>query len=338
MDLRRLKAFATVAEHGTVLKAAQLLHITQPALSRQIGGLEHELGFKLFNRIGRRLALTSRGEQLLDDCRSLLAHADAIGERAQALRRGEIKALKVAASALTIQGMFPTFLHRYAERFPDVRLSLIEADAAEHFGMLERGEAHLSVNVINAGQVDDHKFASYPLPQFQILAACAPGLGIDAAETIEISRLVEHPLLLPDQSYATRILFDAACRLAGARPRILLESAAAHALLALAEEGHGVAIIPSILQTDRSPLRILRVTHRREPLRISLAVLWDGQRTLPHYAEQFSELLAAHLREAFSIPQSPRPKAATRPPARSKHPRRRSRSVKRFTQRRDRPQ
>ena len=53
MDLRRLKAFVTVAEHGTVSKAAQLLHITQPALSRQIDALERELGFKLFGKLSR---------------------------------------------------------------------------------------------------------------------------------------------------------------------------------------------------------------------------------------------------------------------------------------------
>src|SRR5215207_243493 len=126
MDLRRLKTFVTVAEHGTVSKAADVLHITQPALSRQINGLEQELGFELFQRAGRRLLLTPRGEQLLGDCRSLLAHAGTVGERAQALRRGELKVLKVATSALTIEGAFPIFLHRYAERFPGVRLALIE--------------------------------------------------------------------------------------------------------------------------------------------------------------------------------------------------------------------
>jgi DNA-binding transcriptional LysR family regulator len=310
MDLRRLKTFVTVAEHGTVSKAADVLHITQPALSRQISGLEQELGFKLFGRAGRRLVLTPRGEQLLGDCRSLLRHAGAVGERAQALRRGEIKVLKVAASALTIEGSFPTFLHRYAERFPGVRLALIEADADEHLDLLERGEAHLAVNVINVVQVDDHRFATYLLPKFQILAACVPALDVDGTDTIEIRRLTEHPLLLPDASYATRTLFDAACRLAGVRPTVLVESAAAHALLALAEEGHGIAIIPSILRTDRSPVRIMRVTHRREPLQIALAVLWDKRRTLPRYAEGFSELLAAHMREVFPISRPSPPKAA----------------------------
>ena len=65
MDLKRLKSFVAVAEQGTVSKAAHLLRITQPALSRQIGALEQEIGFKLFARAGRRLALTARGEQLL---------------------------------------------------------------------------------------------------------------------------------------------------------------------------------------------------------------------------------------------------------------------------------
>jgi DNA-binding transcriptional LysR family regulator len=310
MDLRRLKAFVTVAEHGTVSKATDVLHITQPALSRQISGLERELGFKLFGRAGRRLVLTARGEQLLADCRSLLGHACAVAERAQALRRGEIKVLKVAASALTIDGLFPTFLHRYAQQFPGVQLALIEADAQKHLDLLERGEAHLSVNVLNVVQVDDHRFASYLLPQFHILAACMPTLDLGRTDTIEIRRLAEHPLLLPDASYATRKLFDQACRQAGVRPNILVESAAAHALLALAEEGHGVAIIPSVLRTDRSPVRTMQVTHRCEPLHIALAVLWDKRSTLPGYAEGFSELLAAHIREVFPISRPSRADAA----------------------------
>ena len=102
MDLRQLRTFVAISEHGTVSQAARVLHITQPALSRQIDGLEAEFGFELFERVGRRLRLTAQGEQLLGDCRSLLACAGALRERAQALRRGDIKVLKVAASALTI--------------------------------------------------------------------------------------------------------------------------------------------------------------------------------------------------------------------------------------------
>ena len=96
MDLRHVRTFVTVAELGTVSKAALRLRIAQPALSRHISDLEAELGFKLFDRVGRRLLLTGEGEQLLRDCRGLLNYASAIGEQAQLLRRGDTGVLKVA--------------------------------------------------------------------------------------------------------------------------------------------------------------------------------------------------------------------------------------------------
>ncbi len=300
MDLKQLKTFVTVAEHGTVSRAAAVLHVTQPALSRQIRSLEEQLGFPLFEREGRRLILSPRGEQLLGDCRGILACVRSLGERAQALRRGDLKVLKVAASALTIEAIFPRFLHHYAEQVPDVRLDLIEADAATHLTMLERGEAHLSINVINGIHIDDHRFGSHVLPPFRLLAARAPDHPFGSEATIDIASLVRHPLLLLNQNYATRNVFDAACGLAAVRPQVMFESSTANALLALARQGHGVAVIPSIIETDPATIRTSPVTYRGESLLLTLAVLWDKRRTLPHYAESFAELLTAFLREAFT--------------------------------------
>jgi hypothetical protein len=116
MDLRHARTFVTVAELGTVSKAAARLHTAQPALSRQIGNFERELGLKLFDRVGRRLLLTGEGEQLLGDCRSLLSYASAVGERAKLLRRGDTGTLKVAASPQFIEGVMSDFLRRYAQR------------------------------------------------------------------------------------------------------------------------------------------------------------------------------------------------------------------------------
>jgi DNA-binding transcriptional LysR family regulator len=313
IDLRRMRTCVTVADCGTVVRAAQVLRITQPALSRQIRGLELDLGFTLFERAGRRLVVTPRGEQFLGDCRGLLAHAGALHERAQALRRGDVKVLRVAASALTIEGTFPTFLQVYAERVPGVQLSLVEQDdPAEHLNMLERGDVHLSVNVVNNVRVDPTRFASYALPAFQVLAACPPSLGIKQADAIDIRQVVEHPLLLPNASVATRMIFDAACRLAGATPTMLLESRAVHALLALAEAGQGVAIVPSILRPDRTALHVMRVTHLSKPLPIFPAVLWDRRRPRPRYADSFAEWLAAHYRKIFPGSLPPRRQSGKR--------------------------
>jgi DNA-binding transcriptional LysR family regulator len=124
------------------------------------------------------------------------------------------------------------------------------------------------------------------------LAACAVSLELGQAGHIDIGHLASYPLLLLDSGYTIRRLFDAACRLADVKPNILLESRAPHTLLALAEAGEGVAILTSLLRTDRYKLRIVRVTHHRKPIRERFAIQWDKRRPLPPYAESFCEALA----------------------------------------------
>src|SRR5262249_13582771 len=113
---------------------------------------------------------------------------------------------------------------------------------------------------------------------------------------------------LLDPGYSIRRLFDAACRLADVEPNILLESRAPHTLLALAEANHGVAIIPSLQRTDRYTLKIVRVTHRRRPLRERFAIQWDKRRPLPPYAEGFCHALADYMCGVLPITQPSRTK------------------------------
>ena len=297
MELRRLRTFVTVAELGTVSKAAVRLRITQPALSRQIIDLQDELRLRLFDRVGRGLVLTAEGEQFLGYCRGVLAHIDALGERAEVLRRGDTGVLKVAAPPHTIESVLAAFLPRYAERFPNVHVKLTEALGREQTAMLERGEVHIGIR----HDQGDRRFESRILPPDEVLGAFAPSLALGHVGTIDIAQLAAHPLLLLDQGYSIRRLFDAACRLADVEPDIRLESRAPHTLLALAEAGQGVAIIPSVLRTDRYALRIVRVTHRRKPVRERYAIQWDRRRPMPPYAEGFCDALAKHMRELLPI-------------------------------------
>ena len=314
MDLRHTRTFVTVAELGTVSKAALRLRIAQPALSRQISDLEQELGLKLFDRVGRRLLLTGEGEQLLSDCRGLLSYASALGERAQLLRRGDTGVLKVAATPLHIEGVFSQFLHRYAQRFPNVQVKVREGSGLEILAMLERGEIHLGQMLPYAVALDDGRFGSQPLEPAELLAACHPPLTLGNRGAIEVGRLSPYPLLLLDSGFGLRRAFDAACRLSGLKPNILLESCGPHTLLALAEAGHGVAIIASTFRTQGYDLKIVRVTYRGRPLHEPLAVLWDKRRPLPRYATAFCEMWAEHVREVFPItrPSEPKPSATVK--------------------------
>jgi len=298
MDLKRLRTFVAVADLGTVSRAAVRLHISQSALSRQIGDLEYECGFKLFDRIGRRLFLTTRGEQLLDDCRGVLGQLGSLGERIELLKRGDSGVLKVAAPPQTIESVLTGFLPRYAERFPNVHVRLTDALGMDQVPLLERGEVHVG---IRHDQGVNPWFDSLALPSDDVLAAYRPSFQLGHRGLIDIASLAPHPLLLLDSGYSVRRLFDAVCRVAGVKPNILLESRSPHTVLALAEAGQGVAIVPSVLRTDRYRLKIARVSHRRKPLRDRYVIQWDRRRPMPSYAQQFCAGLAAYMRDVLPI-------------------------------------
>jgi LysR family nitrogen assimilation transcriptional regulator len=302
MDLRHIRTFVTVAEAGTVSRAAERLHVAQPALSRQIANLEGELGLRLFDRVGRRLLLTSEAEQLLADCRGLLNYARALGEQAQVLRRGDVGVLRVSSSPHFIEGIFPDFLRLYAARYPNVQVRLIDAAGPQLFAMLERGEIHLAQSALRAITPDEQRFGSHALAPMEMLAACHPKLGLGADGAVDIGRLASYPLLQPTPDFIMRRSFDAACRLAGFTPNNVLECRAPHGLLAMAEAGHGVAIIPSALRIHRYRVRVMRVTYRGKPIEEPLAMLFDKRRPLPGYARVFCEMLAEHVRKTFPVP------------------------------------
>jgi DNA-binding transcriptional LysR family regulator len=300
VDLRHVRTFVTVAELGTVSKAAERLHVAQPALSRQIAALEDELGLKLFDRVGRRLLLTSAGEQILKDCRGLLNYVRAVGEQAQVLRLGDVGVLRVSASPHLIEGIFPDFLKHYARRYPNVQVRLVDAAAGiEALAMLERGEIHLLQTIVRAIAPDEQRFQSHLLAPMQMLAASHPKLRLGTQDTVEITSLAPYQLLQATSDFAMRRNFDAACRLAGFTPNNVLECRAPHALLAMAEAGHGVAIIPSALRLHRYKVRVQRVTYGGQPLEEPLTILSDRRRPLPGYATVFCEMLAQHVRKGF---------------------------------------
>jgi LysR family transcriptional regulator, nitrogen assimilation regulatory protein len=298
MDLRHLRTFIAVADLGTVSKAAVRLRIAQPALSRQISVLEQGLGLKLFERVGRRLVLTGEGEQLLGDCRSLIGQADSLGERAGLLRHGDSGVLKVAATPHVIESVLSEFLDRYAERYPKVDVKFFEASGVAQLVLLERGEVHIGLRHVDS---DEAHLGSHPLPLVTVVAAGHPALKLGRRGRVEISRLSTHPLLLLESGYALRRTFDAACRLATFEPNILLESHSAHTLLALAETGRGVAIIPSVVRVDRYKLQFAWVTHRRKMLGGSFAAQWNKRRVLPPYAKGFCEMLGKYMRQVGPI-------------------------------------
>lgn len=310
MDLRQLRTFVTIAEQGTVSRASAELRVAQPALSRQIQDLEGELGIKLFDRIRRRLALTTEGKLLLADCRGALNAVSSIKDRARSLRQPDSGVLNVAATPQTIDGVLSIFLARYQRVRPNVHVTLIEAVGAELMAALHRGQAHLLIATAGAIETSDQAVETIWLPSLEFVAASGLGTELAQSRRMDIRGLGSRPLLLLNRSFAVRQAFDAACRIAEFKPNIRFESRTPHTLLALAEAGLGIAVVPSVVATHRYKLEIVGLAYRNKPLREAYGLVFDRQRARPPVADEFSRALASYVREAFPIsrPSALRPK------------------------------
>jgi len=295
MDLKHFRTFVAVAEYGTVSRAATRLHTVQPALSRQIIDLESELGITLFHRIGGRLRLTTEGEQLLGSCRRLLGYASSIRDEVQELRRGDSGVLKVIAGPQMLDNVFSTFLRPYAKHYPKVQVKLIEGIGNDVLAMVERGEAQLGVIAHEAIPAGADHFGERALMSLVFSAVYNAPFELRRGRTIELRDLRAYPLLLLAPTFVLRKTFDAACRLARFRPDIVFECSSPHTLLSMAEAGHGIAIVPSNVRLHRYTLKALQISHQGKLLEEPLSIFWDSRRSLPRYARDFCELLAAYI-------------------------------------------
>lgn len=293
MDFRHLRTFVAVAEQGTVSQAALMLRTAQPALSRQIIELEQELGLKLFDRVGRRLMLTAEGEQLLGTCRGLLGNMRSLGEQAESLRKGDSGVLKVSASSVQIETVFTGFIPKYSRRYPNVEVKFVEAVSPDVLKILERGEIHVGVSLRHC--IEGDYFGVRDVPAVDLLAATHPAFRLSKGKEVDITRIAMCPIMLLDTGFVIRNTFDAVCRAESIKLNILIESRTPHTLLAFAEAGLGVALIPSIVQTRRYALKLRRVVCDGKPIREPVAIVWDKRRNLPRYAQDFCELLDVHM-------------------------------------------
>jgi DNA-binding transcriptional LysR family regulator len=317
MELRHLRYFVSVAEAASVSKAALQVHISQPALSRQIRDLEAELGLRLFDRVGRRIRLTAGGRDLLERSRDALALVDAIAERARALTAGAVGRLRVGATSQTLQSVMAGFLTEYRRSRPGVEVTLAEAGGVRLLDLLGRGDLDLAVGGILPGT----RFGSRLLYPIRLLAIAAAGRRWRKHSTVEVVELAGERLLLLDRDFGSRQLFDAACRITHLRPRGVLESREVHSLITLAEAGHGIAIVPSTVRFTSRKIRIMPIVQEGKSLGTWGVVAWDLRRSLPPYAEAFIDELEAYARRTSPgrrfdevAPPVPPPPDHARPP------------------------
>jgi DNA-binding transcriptional LysR family regulator len=241
MDFRQLRTFSCVAELGSLSKASDTLRVAQPALSRQIKLLEHELRTELFTRNGRGMVLTEAGRLLLARTSGIVRQIDQI--------RDDIQSSKGPPSGQVVLGLVPTvscvlsarFARACVEKFPGISLRIVESYSGHLVEWLHRGEMDLAILY---GRSADLHLNVESLGRDNIVAVGPRGCGLARKKGVDVGWLLRQRLVLPSHSHGLRALIEHAAAQRKIKLNIQLEADSFRVLTSLVEEGLGFALLP----------------------------------------------------------------------------------------------
>ena len=242
-DLNDLLAFRAVAEQTNFRKAAESVHLSQPAFSRRINKLEEALGVRLLERTTRRVTLTAVGRDFERKVRDLLDELDntLLGIRGvAATRMGEVT---VACVPSAVYYYLSEVIRRYHERGPKVRVKLLDAGANEVLASVARGEADFGINFIGS-QEGELEFT--PLVEERFVAACRRDHPVAGMRQITWAQLGQFDYISIGRTSGNRVLLDQALAGVVNRPQAIYEAQHVTTTLGLVEAGLGLAAVPSM--------------------------------------------------------------------------------------------
>ncbi len=272
MELRQLRYFVKVVEHGSFSQAAAALGVVTSALSQQISRLEGELSTRLLQRTSKGVLPTDAGLAFWRQAQLALRHADHAVLAAQQARLSGHASVGLAPSTASVLGL--PLMAAMRARYPEVRLHLVESLSGHLGKMLGARQIDLAVMF----QVEPaHGWSVVPLLQERLFAMGLRGLpGLPTTARIRIEQLTELPLILPTGPHGLRALVDEAFARARCTPKVVAEIDGLALLMDAVSAGLGATIQPGAatlrLRSDDVALVQISNPHARRPnLLVSLS-------------------------------------------------------------------
>jgi len=267
MTLEQLRVFVAVAERLHMTRAAEAVHMTQSGVSAAVATLETRYGARLFDRVGRGIALTEAGRVFLPEARAVLARA-AMAEQAlddlAGLRRGTIS---LYASQTVASYWLPPHLVRLRRAWPQISVALSVGNTAQAVQAVREGEAELG---LIEGAVDEPLVTRHRIATDRLVVITSAERPWSAPSRVTAADLASASWVLREPGSGTRSQFEDALRRRGVDPAMLptvLELPSNEAVLAAVATGGLLAAVSELAAAPMLQARLLRRVPFRLPLR-----------------------------------------------------------------------
>ncbi len=287
--LRHLTYFQVVAEELHFRRAAERLHITQPGLSRQIKQLEEVIGVTLFVRDKRSVQLTESGKFLLEEVDAIQNQLEQIIQTTRLIGKGEEGELRIGFVGSAMHGVIPDLLKRLSEQFPKIHTRLDQLDNRQQIEAITHDR--LDIGFIRSQQIPEgvKRLEVFNESFSLVLPENHPLLEQNFKRIDQLSE--EHFILFSqDYSYDYYQLVMSIFEDQGFTPKVLHRSVHPSTIFRLVEQGLGVAIVPSSLQSGFN-LKIRFISLDKIPQRTALSAIWKQNNRNPVLSKFLDQIM-----------------------------------------------
>lgn len=292
MELRQLEYFMALCEELHFTKAAEKIGISQPTLSLQIRAIEQEVGTPLFDRIGKRIALTEAGSILLKHCRKVFQNLENAAYEIEELREYEGGSVSVGVLPAELDYRFTPLFIDFYKRFPKIRLHL-SASTVEITKQVLDNEVDVGITLL---LLPDSRLVNIPLYREEFVLVVSDQHELAGHDSICLTELKDVPMVMYPKQFLGRRLLEDHCRKHGFQPNVVVETTTGPSLFRFVKENIGATIQPLPLsQALHDPaLRLIRITDHPPAREISL--IHRADKYLGFAARKFIETVEEQLK------------------------------------------
>ncbi|ARC86440.1 bacterial regulatory helix-turn-helix, lysR family protein [Clostridium argentinense CDC 2741] len=271
MSIRNLTYFVEVAKEKNFTRAANNLHLSQPALSKVIKNLENDLKVQLIDRQGKQFKLTDAGEIFYNNCETALETINKELEKLYDSVNFQKGKIIVGIPPVIGTAIFPTLLSNFKKTYPDIEIILIEGGANIIKDMIEEGEVDIGVVML---PFQSEQFHAIPMIYSESKLVVHKSHKFADRETVRLEEIKNENFVILSEEYMLYNQIISACKLKGFEPKIIFKSTQWDFLAEMVSINEGITILPaSIIKVFKSnEIRSVSIVDPELPWNIGMII------------------------------------------------------------------
>ncbi|GLX67877.1 LysR family transcriptional regulator [Paenibacillus glycanilyticus] len=292
MELRQLECFITTCEELHFTRASVKLGITQPSLSHQIKTLEDELGVLLFDRIGKKIAITEAGMILLKQSKLAFGELTLAKEQLQELQKMERGTLSIGALPGELSELVTSILLDFHYKYPKVRIKVFGVE--DLVTRILQNELDLAITIL---PVEDDRVVTIPLYRETFYFVATSDHPFAGRSSVNFDEIIDVPIIMFPETHRSRQLIDTTCASGGLTLEPIIETSTIDSLFGLVRSGGGGTILSKTLVEMYNYDDLVHIPIQNPTLCRQVGIVYHRDKFIGKASKGFIHTLTAHVQQ-----------------------------------------